>query len=516
MNLQRPLASCLLLASLTFGLAGCGSSTYMDYADTSKGFDRAEALEKKADYRAAALAYEKLAAPPKPYILDYYYRQAWSGAGKNWAAAGDDARALAAFEQGTAAARREESYTPGKWPQAIASANMELARYLSTRQPQRARELIAELMQWAEALPGADTEISNTPGGAMNGAATLLESLGDNDQALRAALLSLDKDDASMGNPNAYRVAMRLAQKCGRGDLVPALDASLRAITEVSALIESGQIAYAPWRKIGNTYTSTDYSKAQTAEFYRSCAAAYRRRGQERIALNNEQHALRYQQWANQENARSNSSAPAESGSDSPGVGAQLLGGLLQSVGTVMQQQAAPSAQNAARATLVQGMGAAIASDQQGIDRATRQSFALSAQQKAAQGDAAGALAATLAGQTYAGGQRAGAVSSSGGAATSSTGVSNGTCPDTLMYASGKTTSYRSVAAQFDAAELQDSFNRFQSCMRGGSGECYLFYRNGEPADYPLAALRGSAGDPDDMNARVFRCHAQYGFATRQ
>jgi|GEM_PF-5275617 len=37
-----------------------------------------------------------------------------------------------------------------------------------------------------------------------------------------------------------------------------------------------------------------------------------------------------------------------------------------------------------------------------------------------------------------------------------------------------------------------------------------------EPADYPLAALRGTAGDANDMNTRVFRCHAAGGFASTQ
>jgi hypothetical protein len=85
-------------------------------------------------------------------------------------------------------------------------------------------------------------------------------------------------------------------------------------------------------------------------------------------------------------------------------------------------------------------------------------------------------------------------------------------CSDRLLYASGQAASFHDVTAQFTTAELQDSFQRFNAClMQSSGGECYMFYRNGEIMDYPLAALRGT-NNSNDVNTSVFRCHAKNGF----
>lgn len=511
--MKSPLAltPALLFAVLTIALSGCGSSHYMSYDTTRRGFDKAEALEQAGDHRAAALAYEKLAEPPKPYVLEYQYQQAWTGAAKSWAAAGDDDRALAAFNRAVENAHRHEQYEAGKWPLFIASTELERARFLSTRQSEQAKAALDRLVGIAEAV--TDGEESTTLGKTLHDAAQLLDGLGDSKAALRAALLGFDKDTSSQEVQAYYELPIRLARQSGDTDQATRLATRLEVVKRVSALIDSGQIPYAPYKKIGNAYTSTNYSKSQTAQFYRTCADAYRQAGQDALARNKDRHAALYQKWADEESQRA---VATTSEAPSRGFGAQVLGGLLQGAGMAMQQQAGYSNESAARATLVQGVGAAIAGDQSALDQATRQSFNVAARQQAAQGDAVGAMASTLAAKAYTGQSSASAAANSTAASTAGSGNSTGACPDQLMYASGQMTSYRNAAAQFSTAELQDSFQRFQSCMQGGNGECYLFYRNGEPADYPLAALRGSAADPNDMNSRVFRCHAASGFASAQ
>ena len=511
------------IALLTAALTGCAGSHYADYEDTQRAFAKAETLAKAGNHAAAAQAYEKLSAPSKPYALESRYLDAWSNAAKNWEAAGDDTRALAAYQRQSALARQYFPLKPNEWPWSVAGADIDLARFQASHQSEQAKALLQQLLTWAQAVPNPEHQTGSATllGKAMQDSAELFEQLGEPQQALQAAMLGLEKDDGYAQAVSYYDLPIRVARQLRLDELAAQLDESRQAVKIVTELTENGLLPYPPYRKVGDRYEGTNYSHSQTAAYYTARAQAYRRLGQQRLAQGDDRNAAQYQQWAADEQRReaekqatvSNSSYESDSGGSMAGA---LLGGLMQGAGMAMQQQSGYGSQSAAQGLMLQSVGAAVAGDQQTLDRMTQQSFSNAAYQQAAQGNAAGALAAQLAANAYTPTPAGTTSTPAGGYGAQTAAIAANGCSDQLMYASGQAASFGAAAAQFTAAELQASFARFQQCMNDGVGECYMFFRNGEPADYPLASLRGMASDPNDLNASTFRCHAAAGFSAGQ
>lgn len=515
-SLLKPWWSVVLLTAV---LTGCAGSHYTDYEDSQRAFAKAEALAKAGKHATAAQAYEKLSAPSKPYALETYYLQAWSGAAKSWEAAGDETRALAAYQRQSALARQYFPLKPNDWPWSIASADIELARFQANREPEQAKALLQQLLTWANAMPSPGQQSAYSAimlGKSLLDSAEVFEQLKEPQQALLAAMLALEKDDGHAQAALYYDLPIRVARQLKLDELAAQLSARQQAVNTVTAMTENGQLPNPPYRKVGNRYEGTNYSHSQTATYYTARAQAYRQLGQEQLAQGDDRNAARYQRWAadeQQREAEAQASASYESDSGGSMAGA-LLGGLMQGAGMVMQQQSGYGSESAAQGLMLQSVGAAVAGDQQTLDQMTRQSLNNASYQQAAQGNAAGALATQLAASAYT--PTGSATAPVGGYGTQAAAAATNGCSDQLLYASGQAASFSAAAAQFTPAELQTSFALFQQCMNDGVGECYMFFRNGEPADYPLAALRGMANDPNDLNASTFRCHAAAGFGAGQ
>lgn len=466
-----------LLAGLFLLLAGCAGPSYTTDADIEGDLARAKALADSGQYREAAAAYERLASPRQPYLLPSSSLSAWEGAAKAWAGAGERTQALAAVAQYRQVAQQNLPAEPGTWPIFMMIADQLQIDVLARVAPEEAKaqrkQLAARMLELFPRLPPRE-QVSGS--GQMQVLAKALADQGDAAMARPLAVAAAKVSSVA----GSYDLAIQLVEQLQPGSAeLKELRRRQAVVAEAERQMESGQLPYPPYRKVGDTYTSTSNTTAQSASFYTARGKFFRSQGLPEAAAPDEAYAQMYAGLAadevrreaesrqQQQLAASQASSTGSSAGSGSG-GSALIGGLLQGAGMAMQQSGYTS-NTAAQGMMLEGIGAALAGDQQSLQRTTTKAQALSGQQNSMT-----ALAYQLANAGEGG--SVGAGSAAGGGASSPTAAA----------------AYQRYAQQASEAARQ---------VRVGSGDCPVDYQPLRP--YMTSALKDDPAVYEQIAAQV-------------